>query len=86
MSFLGPGVKLKAWKQRWWWRERRPSIVAVLLLVVGIGLAVWIPLYLDGRDENSDARPSSTTGGETAAPTPSGTAPRGVTGTTRCDD
>ncbi len=70
MSFLGPDVKLKpGWKQGWWWRERVPTIVAVIVLAVGIGLAGWLPFYLNDNDD-SPARPRDTASGEPTTATP----------------
>ncbi len=45
MSFLGPDVKLKpwrraGWRQGWWWRDRLPTVLCVVALV----LAVMVPL------------------------------------------
>ncbi len=45
MSFLGPDVKLKSWRragwrQGWWWRDRLPTVLCVVALV----LAVVVPL------------------------------------------
>ncbi len=75
MGFLGPDVKLKpGWRQGWWWRERIPAIIAVVVLAAGIGLAGWLPFYLRDNDE-PPARPRDTADNQTAAPTTS-TRPR----------
>ncbi len=75
MGFLGPDVKLKpGWRQGWWWRERVPAIIAVVVLAVGIGLAGWLPFYLRDNDE-PPARPRDTADSQTATPSTS-TRPR----------
>jgi hypothetical protein len=69
MSFLGPDWNPKpGWKQRWWWRERRPSIIAVVLLTVGMVLAVLIPLAVTGAFDD-DHKPAQPSGNSNSDPT-----------------
>jgi hypothetical protein len=75
MSFLGPDVKLKSWKQRWWWREHRPAIIAVVLLAVGMVLAVLIPLAVTGAFDD-DHKPAQPSGNSNSDPTTAPATPR----------
>ncbi|MGH3545147.1 MAG: DUF6318 family protein [Mycobacteriales bacterium] len=59
MSIFGPDVKLippnrqQRWRQGWWWREKRPAIITLVVFAVVVGLAAWVPYYLTGREDDS---------------------------------
>ncbi|MGH3545897.1 MAG: DUF6318 family protein [Mycobacteriales bacterium] len=80
MSIFGPDIKLippnrqQKWRQGWWWREKRPAIIAVLILALVAGLAVWLPFYLQDRGEDSNPRPRGSDTSQTPTVTPSGPA------------
>ncbi|MGH3545163.1 MAG: DUF6318 family protein [Mycobacteriales bacterium] len=80
MSIFGPDIKLippnrqQKWRQGWWWREKRPAIIAVVILALVAGLAVWLPFYLQDRGEDSNPRPRGSDTSQTPTPTPTGPA------------